>query len=175
MTIDISNFYLNTPMDRYEYMRMKLDMFPEDVIEEYNFRDRVEPNGYVYIEVRKGMYGLSQVGLLAQKLLEKHLDKHGYKQSDVTPGLWTHEWRPICFTLVIDDFRVKYVGDEYAAHLQAALRETYKIEVDEDGDKYVGISLDWDYANGEVHLSMPGYVSEALARFKHICSKNRFW
>ena len=26
MTIDISNFYLNTPMDRYEYMRMKLDV-----------------------------------------------------------------------------------------------------------------------------------------------------
>ena len=49
MTIDISNFYLNTPMDRYEYMRMKLEMFPDDVIEEYNLRERVEPNGYVYI------------------------------------------------------------------------------------------------------------------------------
>ena len=63
MTIDISNFYLNTPMDRYEYMRMKLDMFPDDVIEEYKLRDKVEPNGYVYIEVRKGMYGLPQAGL----------------------------------------------------------------------------------------------------------------
>ena len=73
MTIDISNFYLNTPVDMYEYMRMKLDMFPEDVIEEYNLRDRVEPNGYVYIEVRKGMYGLPQAGLLAQKLLEERL------------------------------------------------------------------------------------------------------
>ena len=152
MTIDISNFYLNTPMDRYEYMRMKLDMFPEDAIEEYNLRDRVEPNGYVYIEVRKDMYGLPQAGLLAQQLLEKRLAKHGYKQSNVTPGLWTHEWRPICFTLVVDDFGVKYVGDEHAAHLQAALRETYEIEVDEEGEKYVGISLDWDYANGEVHL-----------------------
>ena len=52
------------------------------------------------------------------------------------------------FTLVVDDFGVKYVGDEHAAHLQAALRETYEIEVDEEGEKYVGISLDWDYANG---------------------------
>ena len=94
ITSDISNFYLNTPMDRYEYMRMKLDMFPDDVIEEYNLRDKVEPNGYAYIEVRKGMYGLPQAGLLAQKLLKKQLAKHGYKQSDVTPGLWTHEWRP---------------------------------------------------------------------------------
>ena len=73
----------------------------------------------------------------------------------------------------MDDFRVKYVSNEQAAHLQAALRKTYEIEVDKDGDKYVGISLDWDYANGEVPLSMPGYVSEALARFKHICTKKR--
>ena len=81
MTIDISNFYLNTPMDRYEYMRMKLDMFPENVIEEYNLRDRVEPNGYVYIEVRTGMYGLPQAGLLAQKLLKKQLAKYVYKRA----------------------------------------------------------------------------------------------
>ena len=89
----------------------------------------------------------------------------------MTPGLWTHEWRPICFTLVVDNSGVKYVGEEHAANLQAALRETYDIEVDKDGDKYVGISLDWDYANGKVHLSMPGYVSEALACFKHVCTK----
>ena len=95
MTIDISNFYLNTPMDRYEYMRIKLDMFPDDVIGEYNLRDKVEPNGFVYIEVRKGMYGLPQAGLLAQKMLSKRLKKHGYTQSAVTAGLWTHEWRPV--------------------------------------------------------------------------------
>ena len=71
----------------------------------------------------------------------------------------------------MDDFEVKYVGDEHAAHLQAALREIYYIKVDKNGDKYVGISLDWDYTNGEVHLSMPRYVSEALARFTHIVSK----
>ena len=50
------------------------------------------------------------------------------------------------------------------------LEDTYDIEVDEDGDKYVGISLDWDYKKGNVYLSMPGYVSEALSRFKHIWS-----
>ena len=60
----------------------------------------------------------------------------------MTPGLWTHEWHPICFTLVVDNFRVKRVGDEHAAHPQAALHETYNIEVDEDSDKYTVISLD---------------------------------
>ena len=50
------------------------------------------------------------------------------------------------------------------------MEDTYAIEVDEEGDKYVGISLDWDYKKGKVHLSMPGYESEALSRFKHIWS-----
>ena len=41
--------------------------------------DKVEPDGYVYIKVRKGMYGLPQASLLAQGLLADHLTKHGYK------------------------------------------------------------------------------------------------
>ena len=30
MTIDIKDFYLNTPIDRYKYMRLKLSDIPED-------------------------------------------------------------------------------------------------------------------------------------------------
>ena len=69
MTIDISNFYLNTLLSRYKYMRMKLDIFHGDVIAAYNLCEKVEPNGYVYIKVCKGIYGLPQAGLLAQELL----------------------------------------------------------------------------------------------------------
>ena len=36
MCLDIKDFYLNTPLDRPEYLRMKLDTFPEDVIQHYN-------------------------------------------------------------------------------------------------------------------------------------------
>ena len=32
MTIDIKNFYLCTPLKRPEYVKMKLDNFPDDVI-----------------------------------------------------------------------------------------------------------------------------------------------
>ena len=72
---------------------MKLYMFHNDVIKEYNLCEKVEPDGYVYIEVQKGMYGLPQAGLLTQESLAKCLAKYGYKQSQVTPGFWTHEWR----------------------------------------------------------------------------------
>ena len=33
MTIDIKDFYLTTPLERPEYLRMKLSYFPDDVIE----------------------------------------------------------------------------------------------------------------------------------------------
>jgi hypothetical protein len=55
MTIDISNFYLNTPMERYEYIKMKLDNFPQDVIDEYKLMEKVTPDGYVFVEARKGV------------------------------------------------------------------------------------------------------------------------
>jgi hypothetical protein len=130
MTLDIKNFYLNTPLSRYEYLRLRLDNFPEDVIAQYKLKDIVTSDGYVYIEVRKGMYGLPQVGLLAEELLEKRLEKHGYKQSKYTPGFWTHETRQICFTLVVDDFGVKYVGEDNAKHLIQVLEEQYDIYKD---------------------------------------------
>jgi hypothetical protein len=35
------------------------------------------------------------------------------------------------------------------------------------GGHYVGLTLDWDYANGTCNISMPGYIARALTRFDH--------
>ena len=64
------------------------------------------------------MYGLPQSGLLANELLEKRLKKRGYLQRKLVPGLWKHDWRPVQFTLVVDNFGFKYVGEEHALHLK---------------------------------------------------------
>ena len=109
--MDIKDFYLNMPMDRYEYMRLKLADMPEDVIAHYNLTEMATPDRFIYCEIQKGMYGLPQAGIIAQQLLEQRLEKDGYRQSTTTPGLWTHDTRPISFTLVVDDFGVKYVGE----------------------------------------------------------------
>ncbi len=68
-------------------MRLKLADIPEEIIEEYTLREVVTDNGYVYCKIRKGMYGLPQVGLIAQELLEQQLSKVGYSQSKIIPGL----------------------------------------------------------------------------------------
>ena len=58
---------------------------------------------------------------------------NGYKQSKHTPGFWTHESRPICFSLVVDDFGVKYVGEDNAKHLIQILEEYYDLSKDWHG------------------------------------------
>ena len=80
---------------------------PEDVIEHYCLREKALADGFVYVAVSKGMYGLPQAGIIAQQLLEERLGKEGYSQSKFTPGLWSHECRPVQFSLVVDDFGVK--------------------------------------------------------------------
>jgi hypothetical protein len=113
------------------------------------------------------MYGLPQAGIIAQELLEECLCKAGYTQSKITPGYWKHMLCPISFTLVVDDFGVKYIGKEHVHHLLQVLRQDYKIEEDWEGTRYLGITLDWDYTKRKVHLSMPSYNEKALARFGH--------
>ena len=89
---------------------MKSNDIPEEIINEYKLQEIANKQGMVCIEVTKGMYGLPQAGLLANELLEQHLNKHGYIQSKLVPGLWKHKHCPIQFTLCLDDFGVKYVG-----------------------------------------------------------------
>jgi hypothetical protein len=58
------------------------------------------------------MCGLKQSGLLENLLSQHHLTPYGYYPTQQTPGLWLHKTKSIAFTLVVDDFVVKYVGKE---------------------------------------------------------------
>ena len=167
MTIDIKDFYLNTHMDRFEYMKLKLRNLSEYFFKLYNLASKVDKNGFIYLEIRRGMYGLPQAGILAQQLLENQLNNKGYSQDSLVPGLWTHACRPITFILCVDDFRVKYVGKQHAAHLISILEEHYTISQDYNGARYFGMDIDWEYTNRELHLSMLSYVQDALTRFRH--------
>ncbi len=77
ITLDIKDFYLNTPMARYEYMRLRLADMPKDVIAHYKLNEIATPDGYIYCKIQKGMYGLPQAGIIAQQLLEERLEKDG--------------------------------------------------------------------------------------------------
>ena len=125
--------------------------FPDDVIAHYKLKEKVSKDGFIFYKICKGMYGLPHAGLIAQQLLEKRLEKHGYHQSDKTLGFWKHDTRPISFTLIVDDFGVKYVGKENADHLINVLKEHYEVAEDWDCTKYCGINLDWDHIKHKVN------------------------
>ena len=60
MCTDIHAFCYNTPMIDFEYMKLSLIMFPTDIIQQYNLKDLVASDGYVYMEIKKGISGLKQ-------------------------------------------------------------------------------------------------------------------
>ena len=70
MCADVKNFYLCTPLERYEYMRMPINLIPQEFIDLYDLGSKVK-NGYVYIEIQCGMYALPQARILANKLLKE--------------------------------------------------------------------------------------------------------
>jgi hypothetical protein len=168
MTLDIKDFYLNTPMNSndYAYMRIPVKLIPAAIMEKYKLNALVH-NGNVYVEVRKGMYGLPQAGRLANDQLVKYLADYGYSPCPITPGLWKHATRPIMFTLVVDDFGIQYQNRDDVSHLISALRNFYKISEDWSGSRYCGLNLDWNYQNCTCDISMPGYIERALQRFQH--------
>jgi hypothetical protein len=113
------------------------------------------------------MYGLPQAGILAHRLLEQRLNEQGYQQSQVTLGLWKHLLRPISFTLWVNNFGVKYVGQEHAKHLLQVLNMHYKCSQHWDSKKYLGMDINWDYKKRKVHVLMLEYVPKALMQFQH--------
>jgi hypothetical protein len=157
MMMDIKNYYLGTPLPQFEYRKMLLSRFPEEIIQKYNL-NALAVDGWVYIEIRKGMYGLKQAGFLANQLLQTRLAPFGYYPARHTPGLWLHKTRPISFTLIVDDFAVKYVGKQHADHLWNALLRMYELTTDWTTTVYYGMTLKWDYNTRTCDISMPGYV-----------------
>jgi hypothetical protein len=91
---DIRNMYLKTPLNRYKYMKTPLRLILDNIIEHYGLHEKAI-DGYVYMDIKKGMYGLPQAGILANKLLKLHLACHRYFKQPQTPGLCKHISQPI--------------------------------------------------------------------------------
>ena len=110
---------------------------------------------------------MPRTGKLANTLLKQRLATCGYIGCMHTPGLWQNIFRPVQFTLVVDNFGVNFVGVDQLWHPVESLKKFYEIVLDPTGSKYCGITLEWDYKNRTVNLSMPNYVPTKLKDFDH--------
>ena len=59
-----------------EFMFLPLELIPQEIQHQYNMQEFAH-NGKVYFQIYKGMYGLPQAGLLANKQLIKNLAPFG--------------------------------------------------------------------------------------------------
>ena len=91
IAMDVGNFYLNTPMERHQCMRVHHSQIPDETMDECNL-PASQDDGWVHSEVQKGMCGLPQAGMLANKLLAKF----GHHQTPHTNGkVRAHESAPL--------------------------------------------------------------------------------
>ena len=130
-------------MARYEYMKLALAYIPDEIIEQYSLRT-LSYDGWVYLEIRKGMPVLKQSGRIANDRLKSHLAKFGFAPVTRTPALWKHDTKPIFFSLIVDKFGVKYIGKDNADHLIQDLHKLYTISFDWIGSLFCGLTIDWD-------------------------------
>ncbi len=153
-------------LEYFKYMRIPLPLIPAWTIEQNNLT-KLALDGWVHIEMQKAVWGLPQVGILANKRLQRRLSPFGYYKSVNTSGLWYHESRPIAFTLIVDNIGVKYASQDNVDHLISSIKKTYTLNKDWTGNLYCGITLEWDYNCQMVDISMPGYIIKKLQEYKH--------
>ena len=140
VTGDISNMYLESFLKDAEYVRFKVDQIPPNIIRHYKLEKLIR-HGFVYAKINRAWYGLKQSGKIAHDDLVEHLKKDGYIKT-TTEGLFKHQTRNIAFTLVTDDFAIKYTDSTDADHLIQCIRKKYKkFKVDWDAKQYIGINL----------------------------------
>ena len=146
-------------------MWIPLKIIPQDIIDTYDIKALVDDQGWIYMRIEKGVYGLKQAGVIVNQELVKHMAPFGYHTLKHATGLWVHNSRKTLISLVVDDFCVQYCSTEDSDHFLNSLRAKYLITVDMEATVYIGIKLTWDYVHRTVTLSMPSYVQKALHRF----------
>ncbi len=139
---NVKSIYPNIQMKHFEYLWMPIKLIPKSFIENHDLQHNTK-DGFVYKKIRKIMYGLPQVSVLANQQLKERLDKYGYYKVPHTPGLWKNTL-PIQFTLDNDDFGIEYVNKNHVEQLPNALKAHYKVEIEWTGRLYCGSTIEWN-------------------------------
>jgi hypothetical protein len=142
-TIDLTDFYLGTPLPHPEYIRIPTAMIPERVRKFYAL-DQYITSKAIYFSVHRTHYGLPQAGALSQQRLFKHLEQNGYSQCQHTPSFFRNKDGSVRFSLVVDDFAILWTNKQSMDHFIATLRQLYSVKINWEGTKYIGMDIDID-------------------------------
>ena len=149
-------------MKRYEYMKITLSIIPKEIITQYNLCALVT-DGWVYMDIWKGMPGQK----IANDRFKIHLAKFGYAAVAHTPSLWKNACKKITLALVVDNFGVKYVGNQHVKHLIQVLQKLLTLSIYWTCTLFFGLTIAWYYENRTCYISTAQYLKEALGKFQY--------
>ena len=90
-------------MARYEYMKILMRWFTQDIIYQYKIIDLGDKDGFVYVDIRLVMYGLKQAARIAFDRLVKLLKPNGYYPLQSNRVIWCHKTLPKQSALCVDN------------------------------------------------------------------------
>ena len=70
---DVEDFYLNTPLKRKRYVKVRAKYIPEETIRKHDLEQYIEAERWLHFEIGKGMYGIPEAGRLANDMLRARL------------------------------------------------------------------------------------------------------
>ncbi len=73
-------------------------------------------------------------GILANDLICSLLEAKGFYEAASTSNLWRHQWRPIQFCLIVDNFGVEYVGLKHFNYLFSVLKKFHAVQYNMAGN-----------------------------------------
>ena len=82
-------------------------MIPQEILDDQCYDIHVMNDGFVYLKIRRGMYGLKEAGILSFEQLVAKLAPYGYSPMPQPPGVCKHNKHSTTFTLCVDNFGVK--------------------------------------------------------------------
>jgi hypothetical protein len=73
------------------------------------------------------------------------LTPFGYYPARHAPGRWLHKTRNMAFSLIVDDFTVKYAGKQHTEHIRNTLLRSYELTTYWERKVCCGKTFQWDY------------------------------
>jgi hypothetical protein len=163
-TLDLKDMYLQSKLDRPEFMRMPLAQIPMNLRVKLGMAHLPEHTMILW-QVDQALYGMPQAGMLAQRDLDGILRAGGFYTTPTTPCLYKHRTRTIIFTVWVDDFFVIYKRNDRTDvdYLMSVLSTKYEFKTDWTGSNYLGLHLEYDRSKRELTISLPGFIMRMLA------------
>ena len=174
-TLDIKSVHPKSLLWDSQCTRFNLSQTPKDFQSQHNLHALVDNPGCVCAQINWSLHRLEENGSIANEdIVVDHSLQFGRHEIKHTAGLFTHVTRPIQFSLVVDDFGVKWVNHADLNHLLESPRTKHTMTCDSEWKQFAEMHLQWNCDTGKVVCSMDWHVKDALRELEVTKSKRHF-